>query len=234
MQSSSLGCDLATDNITIQAIPNAVASFNALSATNSVFSPTFSFFNQSQNATEFIWNLGECDPPLTFDEMFLPNDVGQYNFDYSPTSYDILEYTYRCPPGQYYVTLYASNMGYCPDSVGMYITIETDQTVYVPNTFTPNGDEFNQVFLPVISTSREITDYELLIFDRWGELIFESKDINIGWDGTYGPRIRITENPMVTPNSRLVQDGVYTWKLNVVFKDKGIPIKKWGHVNLLR
>jgi gliding motility-associated-like protein len=222
MQSSILGCDLASDNITVQAIPNAVASFNASTSSATIFAPTFSFFNQSQNATEFVWDLGECNPPLSPDELFLANDIGQYNFVYNPTNYDIIDFTYRCPPGQYYVTLYATNMGYCPDSVGMFISIMADQTVYVPNTFTPNGDEFNNVFLPIISTGREISDYELLIFDRWGEVIFESHNIDAGWDGTYGV------------NGRKVQDGVYTWKLNVVFKDKGVPIKEYGHVNLLR
>jgi gliding motility-associated-like protein len=222
MQSSSLGCDISTDNITVQTIPYAIAGFSPSSSTATIFNPTFSFFNESQNATEFIWNLGECNPPLPPDELFIANDFSQYNFTYNPTNYNILDYTYRCPPGQYYVTLYASNMGYCPDSVGMFVTIQSDQTVYVPNSFTPNGDEFNNVFLPIISTGREISDYELLIFNRWGEVVFESHDINIGWDGTYGN------------DGRKVQDGVYTWKLNVVFKDKGIPIKEWGHVNLLR
>jgi gliding motility-associated-like protein len=222
MQSSGLGCNLSTDNITVQSIPYAIAGFSASSSSATIFAPTFSFFNESQNATEFIWNLGECNPPLPPDELFIANDFSQYNFTYNPTNYNILDYTYRCPPGQYYVTLYASNMGYCPDSVGMYVTIQSDQTVYVPNSFTPNGDEFNNVFLPIISTGREISDYELLIFNRWGEMIFESHDINIGWDGAYGN------------DGRKVQDGVYTWKLNVVFKDKGIPIKKYGHVNLIR
>jgi gliding motility-associated-like protein len=108
--------------------------------------------------------------------------------------------------------------------------------VYVPNSFTPNGDEFNNVFLPVISTGREISDYELLIFNRWGEVIFESHDINIGWDGTYGPRIDLNINgePIVSQHGKMAQDGVYIWTLNVVFKDKGIPIKEQGHVNLLR
>jgi gliding motility-associated-like protein len=236
MQSSSLGCDLSTDNITVQSIPYAIAGFSASSSNATIFAPTFSFFNESQNATEFIWDLGECNPPLPPDELFIANDFSQYNFTYNPTNYNILDYTYRCPPGQYYVTLYASNMGYCPDSVGMYVTIQSDQTVYVPNSFTPNGDEFNNVFLPVISTGREISDYELLIFNRWGEVIFESHDINIGWDGTYGPRIDLNINgePIVSQHGKMAQDGVYIWTLNVVFKDKGIPIKEQGHVNLLR
>ena len=81
------------------------------------------------------------------------------------------------------------------------IQIEEEVIVYVPNTFTPDGDEYNNEFFPVISAGISEDGYALLIFNRWGELIFESHDLSIGWDGTY--------------NGEIVQDGTYTWKLIV-------------------
>lgn len=72
---------------------------------------------------------------------------------------------------------------------GCYIYTETVQVyvgscmcpMYVPNAFTPNKDGLNEIFKPVINCP--VYDYELLIFDRWGELIYTSQDINIGWAG---------------------------------------------------
>ena len=55
-------------------------------------------------------------------------------------------------------------------------------SVYIPNAFTPDGDGLNDVFIPV---GKGITDFTLQIFNRWGELIFESNDSKKGWDGTF-------------------------------------------------
>ena len=52
--------------------------------------------------------------------------------------------------------------------------------LYIPNTFSPNGDGINDTFSP---KGEGISEYELIIFDRWGNLIFTSDDINIGWNG---------------------------------------------------
>ena len=91
---------------------------------------------------------------------------------------------------------------------------------WVPNAFTPDGDEFNQVFKPIFTSGFDPYDYTLLIFDRWGELIFESHNHEVGWDGTY--------------RGNLVQDGVYVWKLE--FKETMTDKRhnKYGHVTILR
>lgn len=88
--------------------------------------------------------------------------------------------------------------------------------LYIPNTFTPDNDQFNPVFRIV---SSNISEFECQIFNRWGELIHVmTKDFN-GWDGTY--------------NGEVVQDGVYTWKLTYVTR-RGEKKVKVGHVTLLR
>ncbi|MBL8002532.1 MAG: gliding motility-associated C-terminal domain-containing protein [Flavobacteriales bacterium] len=92
--------------------------------------------------------------------------------------------------------------------------------IHVPNTFTPNGDGFNEVFAPVIEGGFE--RYELLIFDRWGERIFTSDQPGQAWDGTL--------------NGTPVQDGVYVWTLRYKALTKnGVERQQlMGHVTLLR
>ena len=93
---------------------------------------------------------------------------------------------------------------------------------YVPNTFTPDNDDFNESFQPIFTSGFDPYDYTLYIFNRWGELIFESNDANVGWNGKYGVE------------GEFVQDGTYVWKIE--FKTKRNDERKVvvGHVNLLR
>jgi gliding motility-associated-like protein len=92
---------------------------------------------------------------------------------------------------------------------------------YVPNTFTPDGDEFNNVFIPYISGNIIPETYSMSIYNRWGELIFQTKDINIGWDGSYSL-------------ARKCQDGVYTWEIEFKSRTEAEVFKKHGFVNLIR
>ncbi len=72
----------------------------------------------------------------------------------------------------------------CKDSSEITITIYDDFRIYVPGAFTPNEDGTNDVFKPVFN-GVIADDYEFLIFNRWGEMIFKSNDLNLGWDGSY-------------------------------------------------
>jgi len=109
-----------------------------------------------------------------------------------------------------------------PVSLSVYVEICATTTMWVPNCFTPDGDEYNNVFFPVFYSGYDPYNYELLIFDRWGELIFESHKVLEGWDGTYGNK------------ASKAQDGTYIWK--ITFKnplnDKRRQVV--GHVNLIR
>lgn len=96
------------------------------------------------------------------------------------------------------------------------VTIHFDPMIFVPNTFTPDGNEFNQAFHVVASN---ISSLELMIFDRWGELIFTMDDVNDYWDGSY--------------NGVPCQDGTYTWKLSY-WNESDEEFQLTGHVNLLR
>jgi gliding motility-associated-like protein len=94
-----------------------------------------------------------------------------------------------------------------------------DFVLWVPNSFTPNGDEFNNL-LRAYAEGIDDYNFSFQIFNRWGELIWETKDIEQGWDGTY--------------NGVVCQDGTYTWKIVVkdIYTDERRDFV--GHVNLLK
>jgi gliding motility-associated-like protein len=96
------------------------------------------------------------------------------------------------------------------------VTIHFDPIIYVPNTFTPDGNNFNGIFK---AEGGNIKTFHLKIFNRWGELVFESYRMDTGWDGTYGG--------MNCP------DATYIWVIEYTGEDD-IPHKIVGHVNLLR
>lgn len=90
-------------------------------------------------------------------------------------------------------------------------------TIYIPNAFSVGGN--NPIFKPVTS-HRKFEDYHFEIFDRFGRMIFESRDPNIGWDG----RINTT--------SQVAREGVYIYRLSL--RDgNGIEVLKHGHITLL-
>ncbi|MFZ9848454.1 MAG: gliding motility-associated C-terminal domain-containing protein [Flavobacteriales bacterium] len=88
------------------------------------------------------------------------------------------------------------NEGNCAVSDEVKVLDYCPTTFYIPNAFTPNGDGNNNQFMAVGSN---VNDFEMLIFNRWGEQIFRSTDINLGWDGTY--------------LNHLVQQDVYVYKI---------------------
>jgi gliding motility-associated-like protein len=122
------------------------------------------------------------------------------------------------------------NQGMCPDSAFQVIRIQDELLVYVPNTFTPDYDENNQYFYPVISTIIKPNTYKFTIFNRWEEIIYESNEVpptpnmqpnlNNSWNGTI--------------NGQACQDGTYIWKLRFTIKESGDVYEKIGHVNLLK
>jgi trimeric autotransporter adhesin len=99
--------------------------------------------------------------------------------------------------------------------------VEEDLIYYVPNTFTPDGDGTNDDFKPVIESGFDPSSYRFYIFNRWGQQIFESKDIEVGWNGTF--------------NGLEAQDGTYTWKIEFKSTLRGrVDNIVTGHVNILK
>ncbi|MFM6994526.1 MAG: PKD domain-containing protein [Sediminibacterium sp.] len=165
--------------------PNPVADFEIQNNPLPIINPTTLLQNTSQSATSSVWDFGDGSAPSTV---------------FSPI------HTFPERAGNYLVTLIIQNANGCVDSTFEVIQIEQDPIYYVPNAFTPNGSELNNVFLPIFSPSLALESYTLQIFNRWGEIIFESQDPLKGWDGT----ITTTNGASMSP------DGMYTYKINFV------------------
>jgi gliding motility-associated-like protein len=178
-----------------------VASFEANPSTFTEPSQTVNFNNTSIGATGYVWNFG--DGNLSNDEF--PQHMFQGTND------------------GYTITLIASTSMGCMDSTSITIAANLGATYYVPNTFTPDGDKFNQVFLPTFSTGVSSEGYEMVIYNRWGEVMFETHNMQVGWDGSYG--LEGLDCPT----------GTYTYKIAFVLVNGGQErIILTGHVNLLR
>ena len=91
---------------------------------------------------------------------------------------------------------------------------------YMPNTFTPNGDELNQTWHPVITSGIDENDFNLTVYNRWGELIWESYDIYSGWDGTY--------------NGKICPEGVYFYIGTCKDSKTSNKFLIQGHITLIR
>lgn len=100
-----------------------------------------------------------------------------------------------------------------PTSHFQYALINTTHPFSIPNVFTPNGDGVNDVFF---ITSSGLTDFNLFIVNRWGELVFETNDPNQAWDGTV--------------NGNKCSDGVYFYSLKA--KQNTTDVVKHGHITI--
>lgn len=152
------------------------------------------FFNQSRDADSYLWDFGD----------------GTTSTEMNP------KHTYT-NTGEFDVTLTAFNTGVCSGTVikGTFV-IRPDNTLFVPNTFTPNGDNINDELVVTITNLRA---YHIRIFNRWGEPLFESVDIFENWKGLY------KGEPLPVGTYYYVIDG---------FGLNGNNIKKSGSVTILR
>ncbi len=196
-----LGC---TDHMTMPDYicvgPDPVADFSADKTEMMSIDTEVEFTNESSGATSYVWDFG----------------------DNSVTS-NVVNPTHLYPESHstnYTVELVAINDFGCRDTAYLNIRIKEELIFYVPNTFTPDNDEYNQQWLPIFHSGYDIQSYELYIFNRWGEIVWESHDASVGWDGTY--------------NGRIVKEGVYTWKIIFREIDTDKRHEYAGHLNLLR
>lgn len=96
----------------------------------------------------------------------------------------------------YLVELTVTNEYGCFTTIEHYVNILTDVIIYAPNAFTPDGDKYNDEWRVYID-GIDFYDFHCTVFNRWGEIVWESFDANGTWDGTYG--------------NNLAQDGTYVW-----------------------
>ena len=118
--------------------------------------------------------------------------------------------------GYHYPYQVVTNEFGCVDTTYRTVYLEPYTTLYVPTAFTPDGNRLNNVFLPIVL---DVTDYEFIIYNRWGEVFFKTTNTKEGWDG----RVRGHPSP----------DGVYVWRIQYI-NHLQIGEVHQGSVTLLR
>ena len=179
----------------ILANPLPEARFSYYPSTPSILKPLVDFTNMSSGNIGNYWLFGDGESSLVNDP----------------------EHAYKAA-GSYEATLIVTTDKGCTDTLIQVVTIQDCITFYAPNYFSPDGDGTNDVF-KVFGYGIDNNNFNLSIYNRWGEIIFTSNDIERGWNGYAG--------------EKLCQTGTYTWLVN--FKKKvGETVTRYGAVNLIR
>ncbi len=195
------------DDLIVNVYPQPTAFFEAYPKVVTIPGQSVTFANKSVEADSYVWHFGNGD---TSTEQ---NPVYEYQEE-----------------GNYDVSLEANNEYGCTDlyELNESIIAEEGGDIEFPNAFTPNtggessgeyvyGDKNNYVFYPAVQEG--IEEYKLQIFSRWGQLLFESHDITIGWNGYY--------------KGTLCAQGVYIWKVTCRFGTGQVKVYT-GDVTLIR
>jgi gliding motility-associated-like protein len=117
------------------------------------------------------------------------------------------------------VHLLVTNDFGCIAEYSNYVPVISDVVIFAPNTFTPDNDSYNEVWR-VYMQGIDIYNFNLLIFNRWGQIVWESNDIEVPWDGTY--------------NGQPVPEGIYIWKIRTKNPYDDNVYEYQGHLNVLR
>ena len=197
IETSATGCTdtMLIDTVTIYETPMAdFTSVPWINESTLLSLANFQFTNQSVFASTYLWNFGDGNNSTEQDPFYI--------------------YTTE---GDFYVTLFAFNDNGCADTVtyGPYVLL-ADGDIFIPNSFTPNNDNANDVF-KVYGTG--ITSVHMWIYDRWGELLYDENSFSPEWKGLY--------------HDVKLNVGVYVYEVSVTRYD-GTLIWKKGDVTLLR
>lgn len=191
------GCtDLASANINAIVNPVARAAFEftpdeELTTNNA----KLQFINNSTSASIYRWNFGDGDTSTDEEPLHTYQDKGDY-----------------------LITLITNNVHNCADTVSKEITINAEYNFYIPNAFTPDNNGLNEVFTAV---GEEIKEFSMQIFNRWGEKIYETHNLEKGWDGR------------AKDGNEIAQQDVYVY--NIMLKDyRGKLHTMQGKVTLIK
>jgi len=197
------GVCLGSDTVTIYVANSIAADFSYDPEVATVFDPTFTFTDLSMPIVNaWQWTFGDGDSSIVQNPMHTYGDSGSYP-----------------------VQLIVWDSGGCADTIVQYVLVKGIYTLFAPSSFTPNGDNINDYFMPKgIGVIGE--DFEMLIYNRWGDMIGKvegefSNEPTIGWDGkaNYG--------------KKQAQEDVYVWLINTV-EGEGRKHQYIGHVTLVR
>ena len=170
------------DHITAHPLPEALFSTDPQQVAN-IIDPVFSMTDLSTaNVVGWDWSFGDGGRSVEQNPLHAYSDTGSYTMEL------IVETAFGCM-----------------DTISYTVKVEPNFTFYIPNSFTPNTDGVNEYFFGM---GEYISSYQMEIYDRWGELIFQSNDMERKWDGTY--------------RGKQVQQGQYVYKFRVTdWKSQG-------------
>jgi gliding motility-associated-like protein len=174
------GCEneiTKTDFITVHPLP--IAKFNMNPDQTTIYNTIVQFKDQSIGDIQaWNWDFSNLDSANQQNPTFkFPQDTGNYP-----------------------VTLEVTTTKSCKNDLTQLLRIGAEYNIFVPNSFTPNGDGQNDVFAPR-ALGMDLSKYSLIIYDRWGGIVFESTDLNQPWDGR------------VQGSTKMAQNGVYVWRI---------------------
>ncbi|MBL4755926.1 MAG: PKD domain-containing protein [Flavobacteriales bacterium] len=198
------GCTLSSSGgnyITVYPLPAVTCSADPM--ITDIRDPDISF-NSNSSASSYSWDFGDNDASQAEDTVHYYPDTGTYN-----------------------VILTVTDTNSCENTCAFTILITPYYELEIPNGFTPqpngpSGGQYdptalnNDIFYPFTDY---VEQFHMMIFNRWGEMVFESTDIKIGWDGYY--------------RGNLSQQDVYTWKIKIKYVD-GHVIEQIGDLTLIR
>ncbi|MBL0046897.1 MAG: gliding motility-associated C-terminal domain-containing protein [Bacteroidetes bacterium] len=186
-----------SNTIQILVTPQPIAAFSYSPLQPNETDPLVSFTNQSLNETSWHWDF---------------DDAGSSSILENPS------YTFS-GVGNYQVSLIAQN-GLCADTLSETITVIPFTAYFIPNSFTPNGDGINEVF-GISGTGIDSVDFEMAIYNRWGELVFQSNEYTKKWAGK-------------TTSGYPAPEGIYVYRFRLRLKNKLELIKSNGSLILYR
>ncbi len=177
---SNYGC-VYTNNFPqiISALPTPIAKFSMTTNPTTIFETTVGMIDKSIDASQWFWSVPDAQITTT---STVQNPV--FNFPHTEGNYEV-------------ILIITSPKG-CLDTTWGVLEVKSDFILYAPNTFTPDGDQFNQNW-HIVTEGLDFNDFDLQVYNRWGEVVWQSKDPEAEWDGTY--------------DGRIVPQGNYNWKL---------------------
>ncbi len=181
----------------ITAFPVPESGFRANPSVSSILNPEIYFENLSQGADYAVWFFGDGDSSSTYHGL----------------------HRYQSVAASYQVDLVAVTRYGCKDTSSQRVMINEAITLYMPTAFSPDGDYQNELFMVKGVGLRE-EGFLLSVYDRWGEVMFETTDLHKGWDGK-------------SPLGVYVKPGVYSYIVKVV-DTYGVPHEQAGAVNVMR
>ncbi len=189
------GC-VSTIKSIVNILPTPVASFTMKPNPVSNLNPTVTFKNTTQNFVSHSWDFGDG---------FVSNEL-------NPTHKYL-------SVGKYPVTLIVQNQSGCRDTLIDTLHVKQDYVIHIPNAVTPNGDDINDTWKP---DGEGIENYELIIMNRWGQVLFQTNDMKEAWKcDTNG-------------NGVLVPEGVYIYYIRIVdFEVEKVDTRK-GFIQVIR